>query len=100
MKTITCDNLHTLILNGTYLCIIDVRDKNDYNNGHIFSSINISKDVLLSNPFRYLNYYTSYYIICDFGITSPKVCNNLENKGFNVTNVLGGMSKWKYELTR
>ncbi len=100
MKSITCDDLHNLILSGTFVSIIDIREPASFYNGHIFGAINVNSDLLLCNPFSFLNYYNSYYIICDYGITSPKVTSILEGKGFNVTNVLGGMSKWKYELTR
>ena len=33
----------------------------------------------------------TYYIICDEGHTSPKVCQALESKGYIVINVLGGI---------
>ena len=100
MKSISCEALHDLCLSGNFINIIDVRDKSDFFEKHIMGSQNIPCNVLLSNPFIYLNYYTNYYIICDYGITSPKVSKILEGKGFNITNVLGGINKWKYELVR
>lgn len=100
MKTINCNQLYSLISNNFFMCLIDIRDNESFEKGHIVNSVNIPKDVLLNNPFVYLNYYTPYFLICDYGITSKDVALILESKGFDVTSITGGIKEWKYGLTR
>lgn len=75
------------ILN-TNITIIDIRDKASFDRFHLNNSINIPYPKVL-NVFMPKN--VTYYIICDEGHTSPKVCQALESKGYIVINVLGGI---------
>lgn len=75
--------------------IIDIRDNYQFNMGSIPTSINIPTNFLLTNPDIYLNKNSTYYLYCEYGTTSKKVCNQLSNKGFNVINILGGFSEYK-----
>lgn len=70
--------------------IIDIRKTYLYKLGSIPSSKNIPSLFLLNDPSKYLNKETTYYIYCTQGMESPKVCEELSKKGFNVVNVLGG----------
>ena len=70
--------------------IIDIRSIEKYNNRHIGGSINIPLDKLLINYNKYLDINKEYYIYCQKGIQSRKLCQILKNKGFNVINVEGG----------
>ena len=36
----------------------------------------------------------TYYIYCQRGLVSPRVCNILRSKGFNVVNILGGYEEY------
>ena len=74
--------------------IIDIRMVEKYNNSHINDSKNIPMDKLLQNPNIYLNRNVRYYIYCQKGISSSKVCNYLLSKGYNVVNVVGGYEEW------
>ncbi len=74
--------------------IIDIRSKNKYNLNHIYNSINIDKTDLILNPYKYLNKNEKYYIYCDKGLSSIRICMILKNMGFNVFNILGGYDKW------
>ncbi len=75
--------------------IIDIRDKIDYLNGHIYNAINISENELIKNYFLYLNKNDTYYIYCKKGISSKKVCNILNALGYDVINVYGGYASFK-----
>lgn len=75
--------------------IVDIRDNYQFNMGSIPTSINIPTNFLLTNPDIYLNKNSTYYLYCEYGTTSKKVCNQLSNKGFNVINILGGFSEYK-----
>ncbi len=74
--------------------IIDLRSNQSYNNNHIKGSINIPHNILLDNPFKYLDKSKTYYLYCQKGITSRKVCSILNLKGFRVYNIIGGYEEW------
>ena len=75
--------------------IIDIRDSYLYRLGNIPSSINIPMNFLLMNPSNYLNRTEKYYIYCNYGISSKKVCEKLSNLGYNVVNIEGGYNSYK-----
>ena len=70
--------------------IIDIRSIEKYNNRHMDSSINIPLEQLLINFNKYLDKNKKYYIYCQMGVQSKKMCQILKNNGFNVVNILGG----------
>lgn len=74
--------------------IIDIRSNQSYNNNHIDNSINIPYQELIINPNKYLNRNTKYFIYCQKGITSRRICNLLYNQGYNVVNIIGGYEEW------
>ena len=75
--------------------IIDIRDNYQYNMGNIPTSKNIPKNFLMMNPSLYLNFEDTYYIYCEFGNSSSKVCNMLRKKGYKTINILGGYNEYK-----
>ena len=74
--------------------LIDIRSIEKYNYSHIMDAINIPADQLLINSSRYLNKNNRYYIYCQKGIQSRKICQILKNNGYNVVNVAGGYEAW------
>ena len=74
--------------------IIDIRSIEKYNNNHIPNAINIPLNKLLINFNKYLNKNEKYYIYCQRGIQSKKICNLLKNNGYNVINIEGGYEAW------
>ncbi len=63
--------------------IIDIRSKGEYDLGHIDDAINIREDLLLNNPKYYLDKDTFYYIYCEKGYRSRRVCSILNSLGYN-----------------
>jgi rhodanese-related sulfurtransferase len=92
MKDISVTELKQMIPG---IKIIDIRDDYQFNMGSLPTSINIPTNFLLTNPDIYLNKNSTYYLYCEYGTTSQKVCNQLSNKGYNVINILGGFSEYK-----
>ncbi|HEY8395749.1 MAG TPA: rhodanese-like domain-containing protein [Bacilli bacterium] len=86
------------ILKVKELPIIDIRPEAEYNLKHIPKSQNIPLGELLSTPERYLNRNRRYYIICDEGKKSIGLCFELGKMGFDVVNVLGGITQYKGPL--
>ena len=74
---------------------IDIRSNKLYNLGNIPNSINILKSVLLLYPDKYLNKNKRYYIYCSFGEESKKVCNELNELGYDTISIIGGYNSYK-----
>lgn len=77
--------------------IIDIRNSINYNNNHIPGSINIPYEQLITNPGKYLDRNHKYYVYCQRGITSKKLCQILYNQGYNAINIIGGYEQWILE---
>lgn len=76
------------------LNLIDIRSIEKYNYKHIMNAINIPLEQLLIRPEKYLRKGEKYYIYCQKGIQSRKLCQMLINKGYVVVNVTGGYESW------
>lgn len=76
------------------LPILDVREVDEFQEGHIPSATNIPLSQL-EDRMKELDKTTSYYVICHSGGRSANACAYLSQQGFDVTNVMGGMSSWK-----
>ena len=76
------------------LNLIDIRSNEKYNSGHIMNAINISSEQLLIKPEKHLNRNQKYYIYCQKGIQSKKMCQVLTNRGYTVVNIIGGYEAW------
>lgn len=74
--------------------IIDIRSKQKYNDNHILKAINIDKNELMLNPSLYMNKFDNYYIYCQRGITSNKLCQILRNLGYKTYSIKGGYEEW------
>lgn len=74
--------------------LIDIRSVEKYNFKHMDKAINIQIDNLISNPSKYLSKNKLYYIYCQKGLQSKKLCLLLQNLGYNVVNIQGGYEAW------
>ena len=92
MKNINIENIIDRLNN---LNIIDIRDSYLFNIGKIPNAKNIPMNFLLMNPENYLNKEDTYYIYCNFGINSKRVCKELNDKGYDVININGGYNSYK-----
>lgn len=77
--------------------ILDVRERDEFADGHIPSAINLPLSEL-ENRLNELNKDLLYYVICHSGRRSENACAFLSHRGFNVVNVIGGMSSWKGDI--
>lgn len=77
-----------------YTNLIDIRSIEKYNSKHILNAVNIPLEQLLIRPQKYLLKGEKYYIYCQKGIQSRKLCQILINSGYNVVNVSGGYEAW------
>lgn len=74
--------------------IIDVRDKYLYDLGSIPTARNIPMNFLLTNPEEYINKENRYYLYCEYGFQTPKICYKLNKLGYDVINVIGGYNDY------
>lgn len=87
------------LLSKNNINIIDIRSIEKYNDNHIDGARNIPMILLLKDPSKYLEYGKIYYIYCQKGINSIKVCRQLAKKGYDVVNVIGGYESWLLKRT-
>lgn len=81
-------------INTIDICIIDIRDKYEYVLSHIKNSINIPLNYILAFPDKYLNLNKTYYIYCESGNKSRKVCLYLSELGYKVIDLIGGYNEY------
>jgi rhodanese-related sulfurtransferase len=75
--------------------LIDIREPNEYNSGHLPTAKNIPMSTILSDTENYLDKSKEYHIICQSGARSSRTCSILKQNGFNVINVAGGTGSYR-----
>lgn len=99
MKEISIEKLQELVEQEKDLSIIDVRTKEQYDNGHIPGAIHIPLSQL-ENHLDELDKDTHYYTICQRGIKSKEAAEILDKNGYQVTNTEKGMPDYQGELVK
>tara|TARA_Y100001954_G_scaffold55767_1_gene59968 strand:- start:15 stop:329 length:315 start_codon:yes stop_codon:yes gene_type:complete len=79
------------------LILIDVREEEEYAICNIEPSVHIPMNTIPSQLDK-LDKDNSYAIICHSGVRSHNVCFYLQNIGFKVRNVIGGIHQWALEI--
>lgn len=75
--------------------LIDIREEYELIGGKIRTAKHIPMGKLLSNPEKYLKKDEKYYMMCQSGMRSMRTVKALQEKGYNVINVKGGMASYK-----
>lgn len=87
------------LLLKNHVNIIDIRSIEKYNDNHIEGAKNVPMILLLKEPSKYLNINEVYYVYCQKGINSIKVCKQLNQKGYKLINIIGGYENWLLKRT-
>ena len=74
--------------------VIDIRDKNSYQAGHIKGALNIPL-AELSSRMHELDKENNYMVICYVGGSSKTASKVLYTAGYKVQNISGGMKHWE-----
>lgn len=74
--------------------IVDIRSIECFNTSHIPGSKNIELHKLLIAPEKNLNKHELYYLYCQKGTKSLKLCKMLISKGYKVININEGYEGW------
>ncbi|WP_124059037.1 rhodanese-like domain-containing protein [Vaginisenegalia massiliensis] len=81
------------------LKVVDVREKHEFNQGHIDQAINLPL-THLAQAKKQLSKQETYYVICHSGGRSMLACQLLSGAGYQVVNVMGGMSAWPSQIVQ
>ena len=85
----------TQLINRENTPVIDIRSKEEYNKGHIASSINIT-DSDLSNSLKKIEKFKNkpIVLVCNLGQSSAKTALKLNKAGYQTLLLSGGNSAW------
>ena len=97
MKTITADELLHRMDAGDQFNIVDVREDEEVAQGVIPGAIHIPLGDLEARHSE-LDSNKHYIMVCRSGGRSTVACEILSEKGYDITNMTGGMLAWNGEL--
>jgi len=93
MQEITASQLAAL---GSAACVLDVREDSEYAEAHLAGSTHIPMSGFVERLAEVPREDT-LYVLCHAGGRSAQVTAYLEQQGFDVVNVAGGISAWQAE---
>lgn len=99
MKTIQPEELQAKLEAGEKVNMIDVREVDEVAAGKIPNVEHIPLG-LVEFKYQDLDKTKPYVVICRSGGRSGKACEFLEEQGFDVTNLTGGMLNWQGEVVK
>ena len=97
MKEILTTEVQRLLEAGEPLNLIDVREVAEVQEGHIPGIVNIPLGTLPERV-NELDKNKPYIMICRSSARSGQATAFLESKGFDATNMVGGMLAWEGEV--
>ncbi len=78
--------------------VIDIRDQEQYETGHIVDAINIPASELAAHVDKKLKKAKSIVVVCDNGMRSGQAVATLRKSGHdNAFNLQGGLAAWRNE---
>jgi|688.fasta_scaffold80814_2 rhodanese-related sulfurtransferase len=95
-KTVMMNELEQLIKKGP-IHILDVREPEEFEEGHIPGAL-LTPISDFMNHINKIEKNKHYFIVCYSGARSQVVADYLGKNGFQVTNVMGGMSLYRGPL--
>jgi len=96
IKEITTEELEKRLNSGEQIELVDVRENEEVAQGMIPGAKHIRMNDIPEN-LDYFSKEKEYIFICRSGMRSENVCHYLQDQGFKVVNMAGGMLDWKGE---
>lgn len=90
--TVDIEEVPTLMETGK--TVLDVREVDEFEEGHIIGAVNKPLSELQNGNFDGLDKEKEYVVICRSGNRSVTASDILSETGYSVTNVSEGMSSW------
>lgn len=94
MKEILVEQVLQRIQAGETVHLLDVREVDEVQEGHIPDILHIPLG-LLEFRMHELDKNTPYIIVCRSGARSGRATAFLQEQGYDVTNMVGGMLAWQ-----
>ncbi|MED3911901.1 rhodanese-like domain-containing protein [Peribacillus simplex] len=94
MKEILPNEVKALLKGDSPVHIIDVREVDEVKAGKIPNALNIPLS-LVEFRLQDLDKSKEYIIVCRSGGRSSRAAQLLENHGYKVLNMMGGMNEWE-----
>lgn len=98
MKTITGAQAKEIIDKNDNVIILDVREKNEFESGHIKNAINIPLSSIEDVTDEDLDPKCNILVYCRSGVRSISAVLILEEIGYENVLDFGGILTWEYEL--
>ncbi|MDF2659728.1 MAG: rhodanese protein [Paenibacillus sp.] len=92
-KAITAKEVKERLEQGERLSILDVREPDEWEAGHIDGARHIPLGLIVQRH-KELNPGKETIVVCRSGNRSGLACELLESMGYSVANMTGGMSQW------
>lgn len=99
-REISTAELDEQLKKGVKLNLIDVREPDEWQEGHIKEARLIPLSEFQARAHEVHDVEGDVVFICRSGGRSGRVCEFLSMQGFEVTNVTGGMLAWSGEVVR
>lgn len=95
---ITTAELESQLKEGKQINLVDVREPDEWEAGHIKEARSIPLSELEDRIEEFQQGDKEIVLVCRSGGRSGKACDFLQAKGFKVVNVTGGMLAWSGEV--
>ena len=97
IKVISVTEFSEAVNNDSAAVILDVRTAEEFAEGHIEGAINLNvKDAeTFENGMKALDKSKNYYVYCRSGRRSHNAAAKMQNAGFKVVDMDGGIIAWK-----
>lgn len=102
IKNVTASEVYMLINEDSEFVILDVRTREEYNNGHIPGAKLVPVQILPMKLAEIIKYKDKPVLVyCASGGRSPRAVETLANNSFkNIYHLSRGIYSWGYSLTR
>ncbi|MGD6872921.1 rhodanese-like domain-containing protein [Sutcliffiella horikoshii] len=97
IQTISTDELKKKLDAGEELHLVDVREDEEIEMGKIKQAEHIRMGDIPENLDK-LDKDKEYIVICRSGRRSENVCHYLQDQGYKVRNMVGGMLEWEGDV--
>jgi rhodanese-related sulfurtransferase len=97
-REMTADELLEQLNAGVSLNLIDVREPDEWEEGHVRQARSIPLSQFQARAHEVHDVEGEVVFICRSGGRSGRVCEFLALQGFDVVNVAGGMLAWQGEV--
>lgn len=93
IENILSENIDNYVYDSNY-SIIDLRDKESFERGHIINAINMPFE-RFQTEYRFLDKNKIFIVYCQRGGVSIMAAKILARNGYKVKNVIGGIKNYR-----